>query len=239
MTSTGTQTFSPTAGSVGFYALRRCGIKRTEVEADHLATMEHAANLVLSDLATEQPNLWKVVLTAIQLTQGTAQYTLPANLLLVLNGYIRTTVGGTTYQDRVIYGVGREEYASYPVKALQAPPTVYWANRTVPIVLNLYPTPDANGPYTLFVYAIQQDDDVALAGAATFDLPYRYFKAFSDGLCKELALTYAPERVADLKMEYEGEDGRGGSKGRAQAQDREIIPMSLTPGLQRYYRNNG
>lgn len=233
MASTGVQNFSPSAGSVCFYALRRCGIKRTEVETDHLVTFEHAANLVLSDLATEQPNLWKVTLLSTPLVQGIAQYTMPANILLVLNAYLQTTNGGTTNTDRVLYGVSREEYSSYPIKKLQQPPTVYWADRVAPIVLNLYPAPDNNGPYTLFIYGIQQDDDVALAGAATFDLPYRYFKAFSDGVCYELALTYAPERSQELGMVYTA------SKQRAQTQDREMVPFVITPGLSRYWASNG
>lgn len=233
MASTGTQAFNPSAGDLGLYALRRCGIDRTAVSADHLVDMALAANLVLSDLSTEEPNLWRVTLTSILLVQGTTQYTLPANLLMVLNCYIRTVVGGTINQDRVVYGVSRDEYSSYPNKQLQQPPTVYWADRVVPIVLNLYPAPDQNGPYTLFVYAIQQDDDVAVAGGATLDLPYRYLKAFSDGLSKELALTYAPERVQQLSLEYQA------SKLRAQTNDRENTPLFITPGLNRYYRTNG
>jgi len=235
LASTGAQAFNPSAGSVCFYALRRCGIKRTAVEVDHLVTFEHAANLVLSDLSTEQPNLWKVTLLSTPLIQGTVQYTMPANILLVLNCYIRYGVGGIN-NDRIIYGVSRDEYSSYPNKLLQQPPTVYWVDRTAPIVLNIYPAPDGNGPYTLFVYGIQQDDDVALAGAATFDLPYRYFKAFSDGVCYEMALTYAPERSEELGVVYHGVDGKGGSKGRAQAQDRENVPLSIVPSFSRYWQ---
>ncbi len=203
---------------------------------DHLVTFEHAANLVLSDLSTEQPNLWKVALLSTPLVQGTIQYTMPANILLVLNAYVRSVVGGTINQDRIIYGVSRDEYSSYPNKQLQQPPTVYWVDRVAPIVLNIYPAPDGNGPYTLFVYAIQQEDDVSLAGAATFDLPYRYFKAFSDGVCYELSLTYAPERSEELGIVYHGVDGHGGSKGRAQAQDRENVPLSIMPAMASYWR---
>jgi|SRR6185437_2164307 len=235
MASTGTQAFNPTSGDLGLYALSRCGIKRTEVEASHLADMAMAANLVLSDMATMEPNLWKVTLLSTPLVQGTVQYTMPRNALIILNAYIRTTNAGFN-SDRIIYGVSRDEYSSYPNKALQAQPTVYWANRTVPIVLNLYPAPDARGPYTLFAYIVQQDDDSLLAGASTLDLPFRFLKAFSDGLCAELALTYAPERAKDLYIVYQGADGRGGSKDRALVQDRENVPLYITPALGRYYR---
>lgn len=235
MASTGTQTFNPPLGELGFFALSRCGVKRTAIDAAHLADVAMAANLVLSDLSTDQPNLWKTGLFSTPLVQGTIQYTMPAKVLIVLNCYWRVTRSGIQ-TDRVIYPVGREEYDAYPNKQLQQPPTVYWVERTEPIVLNIYPAPDGQGPYTLYVHAIERDDDAAVGAAAGLTLPFRFIKAFSDGLCKELALTYAPERVEQLKLEYEGMDGRGGSKMRAQVADREIVPLHIMPGLQRYYR---
>ena len=213
------------------YAFRRCGVPRAEVgrSPDHFPDLAMAGNLVLADLATEQPNLWKVTLIATSLTQGTTQYLLPANVLLALNFFIRTT-SNTVNQDRVIYEVSRSEYDAYPNKALQQPPTVVWVNRVVPIQLNLYPAPDQNGPYILFSHCVQQDDDAAVGANATLDLPYRMYKAYADGLAAELSLTYAPERAKDLAMVYEA------SKARAHTQDRENVPLFITPGLQRYYR---
>lgn len=229
MASSGTQTFNPTLGGLGLYALDRVGVRRAAVLPEHLANVAMAANLVLSDLSTEQPNLWKVVLNQVSLSQGTSAYTLPANVLLVMDCYIRTTAGGIN-QDRVLYPVSRSEYAAYPNKSLQEPPTVFWADRVAPVVLNLYPAPDGNGPYTLFYYAIQQDDDAVLTGAATLDLPYRFLKAFSDALIAELALTYDKENAVMFGTVAER------SRMRAQTQDREMVPLFITPGLQRYYR---
>jgi hypothetical protein len=234
MAASGTQTFNPAFGELGLYALARCGIKRPEVRSDHLTDVALAGNLVLADLSTEQPNLWRIGLFSTPLVQGTVQYTMPARVLIVLDCYMRTTNAGIQ-NDRVIYQVGRDEYDAFPNKLLQQPPTVYWVQRTEPIVLNIYPAPDAAGPYTLFVHAIERDDDAAVGAGATLTLPFRFLKAFSDGLCKEVALTYAPERVQQLKLEYEGMDGRGGSKARAQSADRETVPMHIAPGLNRYY----
>lgn len=229
MASTGTQSFNPSFADLGLYALSRCGVKRAAVNMDHMVDMSMAANLVLSDLSTEQPNLWKVVLNSVSLVQGTSNYTLPANVLITLGFYVRTSSGGIN-NDRVIYGVGRDEYDAYPNKALQEPPTVVWVNRVVPIQLNLYPTPDGNGPYTLFYHCVQQDDDVSMTSGATLDLPYRMFKAFSDGLVAELALTYDKSNASMFASVA------AASKQRAQTQDRENVSMFITPGLQRYYR---
>lgn len=228
MASTGTQTFGPAFGELGFYALARCGVKRPDVEAYHLADVAMAANLVLADLSTDQPNIWKSGIFSTPLVQGTIQYTMPARVLLVLNCFVRTTNAGIQ-NDRVMFPVGREEYDGFPNKLLQQPPSVYWVQRTEPIVLNLYPAPDARGPYTLFVHAIERDDDAAVGAAATLTIPYRFMKAFSDGLSAELALTYAPARAKDLWSLYEL------TKKRAQVADREMVPLHLTPGLARYF----
>lgn len=188
-----------------------------------------AANLVLGDWAIDQPNLWSVVLNSVPLVQGTTTYTLPANVLLVLDCFIRTTVSGVN-NDRIIYGVSRSEYAAYPNKLQQAFPTVYWEDRVVPIQLSLYPTPDGNGPYTLFYYAVQQDQDANLPGAATLDLPYRMYSPFADALAAKLALSYKPER-------YEMLDGVAQrSYSRARGSETESVPLYIVPGLNGFYR---
>lgn len=188
-----------------------------------------AANLVLSDWSLDEPMLWAVELISVPLTQGVTEYTLPANVLLVLDVFIRTTVNGVE-NDRIIYAASRSEYAAYPNKLMQAFPTVYWADRVVPVQMNLYPTPDQNGPYTMYVYCVQQDQDAVLGGAGTLDLPYRMMSVFADALAAKLALTYAPDRFTML----EGVATK--SYAIARMQESENVPMRITPGLNSYYR---
>ena len=188
-----------------------------------------AANLVLSDFSLDQPNLWAVDLGSIALVQGTTEYTLPSNVLMLLDCYVRKTVAGVQ-NDRIIYGVSRSEYSAYPNKQMQAYPTVFWADRVVPIQMSLYPTPDGNGPYTLFYYAVIQDDDAVLANSDTLTIPYRMQSVFADALAAKLSLSYAPERFTQL-------DGMAQrSYARARAQENENVPLYITPGLNSYYR---
>lgn len=229
MAVSATQNFNPTLGSIGAFALGRCNVRRTAIDVGHLADMAMAANLVLVDFAGDQPNLWSVILNSIPLVQGTTTYAYPANVLLVLDCYIRKTVGGVN-NDRIIYGVSRSEYASYPNKQQQAFPTTYWADRVVPLQTSLYPTPDGNGPYTLFSYVIQQDDDAVTTGAKQLDLPYRAMSAFADALAAKLALTYAPDRFALL----DGVAQRSYAK--LNGQENENVPLYVIPGLSGYYR---
>lgn len=193
--------------------------------------MAMAANLVLVDWSVDQPNLFGVVLNSIPLVQGTTEYTLPANILQVLDIFRRVTVNGVN-NDQIMYGVSRSEYAAYPNKAIQAPPTVFWADRVVPIQLSLYPTPDQNGPYTLFYYAIEQDQDAVVAGGAQLDTPYRMMSAFVDGLAAKLALSYPPP--APMTVDYLDKIAAR-SYAAARAQENESVPLFITPGLSSYY----
>lgn len=229
MATSGTYGFNPGLGSLGAYALGRCNVRRPAIDTSHLADVAMAANLVLGDWSVDQPNLWNVELVSVALTQGVTEYTLPANVLMVLDIFLRVTTNGVQ-NDRIIYGVSRSEYAAYPNKLLQDYPTVYWADRVVPIQVSLYPTPDQNGPYTMYVYCVQQDQDAALGAAGTLDIPYRMFSAFADALAAKLALTYAPDRFETLEAVAMK------SYAMARAQESEEVPLRITPGLNSYYR---
>lgn len=252
----GNQNFGPAFGAIGAYALRRVGVPRTSISVEHLEDVAMAANLVLSDWSTDQPNLWNVQINQFPLTQGLANYTLPTNVLLPLDFYVRTlqtptflldpngnliltpegapivtgTTGAGPPNDRILFGVSRTEYASYPNKTQQAPPNVVWVDRVQPIQVNIYQTPDGNGPYVLYYWAVMQPTDAVISGGVALDLPYRAFKAFTDALVAELSLTYKPDQAqafAQVAM---------GSKTRLNTQDREIVPLYITPSLSRYYR---
>lgn len=221
--------WNPDLGSLGAYALGRCGVRRPEIGVGHLVDVAMSANQVFSDWSVDQPNLWSVELTNIPLVQGTTTYTLPANLLLVLDCYLTVTHGGSIF-DRIIFGVSRTEYSSYPNKAHQAPPTVFWADRTEPVVLSLYPTPDGNATYMLHVYGVFRDADAALGAASQTSLPFRWVSAFTDALAAKLALTYAPDKYTMLQQVA------GASYGRGKAGENENVPLYITPSLQRYTR---
>ena len=56
--------------------------------------------------------------------------------------------------DFYLYPISRTEYAAQPDKESQARPTTFWFDRLVPPVLTFWQTPDSNGPYTLYYYAV-------------------------------------------------------------------------------------
>jgi hypothetical protein len=229
MATSGTHTFNPALASIGAYALGRCNVRRPEITTGHLADVAMAANLVLSDWSSDQPNLWAVQLNSISLVQGTATYTLPSDVLLVLDCYITTVIGGNN-NDRIIYGVSRTEYAAYPIKLEQAPPTVFWFDRVSPPTISVYPAPDGNGPYTLNYYSVIQDQDAVVGASTQLDLPYRQLSTFADALAAKLALTYAPDRFTMLSGVADK------SYARVRAGESENVSLYIVPGIGGYRR---
>ena len=202
MTSSGTYTFSLSNGDGVIDALERCGIQKAEMTANHFRTARRQLNLLLtSEWSNRQVNLWEVSLISQALTQGTATYTLPSNVVMVLDAYRSTTSGGIQ-TDIFMTPISRDDYASYPQKQTQAPPTVYWMNRQITPTMTLYPTPDNGGPYTLNMYVCTQIQDANIPSGETPDLPTRWFDALCAGLAYRLSRIYAPTLEQVRKTDY-------------------------------------
>lgn len=144
-------------------------------------------------------------------------------------------------QDRVIFPISRTEYADQPNKAQQAFPTTVWWNRapaTGGTTLNFWSTPDGNGPYTLYYYAMTQIQDVAIANAQTPDVPYRFLEAFAADLAARLSWKFPPSAPAiaagitiptlEAKAQHAWDNASG--------QDTENVPLFITPGMSGYFR---
>lgn len=228
----GTYNFSPSLGSLGAYALGRCGVRRAAITVDHLADLGMAANLILTEWQNDQPNLWLFQLGSVSLVQGTPTYTLPSTVVLVTDVYLTTNVGSPPPTDRILYAASRSEYAAFPNKLAQDPPTTWWFNRVVPPQISVYPSPDGNGPYTLNYWAVHQDQDAVIGGATGLDLPGRFLMPFADALAAELALTYAPDRAVALDAKAQR------SLAKAREQDAEQVTFYVMPGLNAYYRQH-
>jgi hypothetical protein len=156
-----------------------------------------------------------------------------AQSLVLENGancQIATQATGNTPLDFYLYPISRMEYAAQPSKTTQARPTTFWFDRIIPPQLTFWQTPDANGPYTLFYYAVVQQQDAVMANGVTLALPYRFYEAYASGLAARLARKYAPALAAELKAE-----ARQMWEEAAQ-QDVEQTPLYIFPGAQSYFR---
>lgn len=222
--------FNPTAGEILLTAFGRCQVRPTELTQTHLLLGQTAENLILSELSNLQPNLWEVELKSIPLQAGTATYSLPAEIVMITDLYIRYNPNTTTPIDRYIQPISRTEYAALPNKTQQGQPNQYWFNRGISPTVTFYFTPDNNGPYVARYYSVRQTQDVQLKDGDTVEIPFRWLEAFVSGVAWQLSKTYAPQLKDGLFADYQR------CLTYAQNQDVENVPMYITPGLGGYWR---
>lgn len=227
--SSGTNDFAPSNGELTLYAYGLAGIRRGEIEQQHLTDARLAVNIMLAEWGNDTPNLWKVDLIETPLVQGTATYSVDPATIMILDAYIRIDDGNGNPIDRIIWPISRTEYASMPNKDMQAPPTVFWFDRLLAPTVTLWQVPDNEGPYTLRYYRVTYIYDANLASGETPDIPNLWLAAFAYGLAARLAENYAPDR-ADRLMARANQ-----TLAKAQEQGTENVPLYLGPSLDRYF----
>lgn len=220
--------FNPSLGEMILESFGRIGIRPSEVTQQHMYHARISANLVLTEWSNLTPNLWEVGLQTAPLLQSTATYSVAAETVMILDAYI-TTTSGTDNTDRYILPISRSEYASYPNKAQEGFPTVYWFDRLISPTITLWPVPDDNGPYVLNYYSVRQTQDAVTSGAKTIEIPYRFLDAFAAGLAWRLSEKYAPQLETRMFEKMQ----RAWSI--ASVQDVENVSLFITPGLSGYY----
>jgi hypothetical protein len=186
-------------------------------------------NLLFVEWSNKQVNLFKVTLTSVPLVSGTAVYSVPANVIMVLDAYITRNAGTTQASDIYITPLSRTEYASISNKQVPGMPTQFWLDRLISPTITMFPVPDANGPYVLNYYSCIQMQDLNLAGGETPDIPYRWLDAFVAGLAHRLSRGYAP------KLEPQREKDAKEAWIVAATQDVENVNLSLAPSMRRYF----
>lgn len=232
MTTTGTYNFNPGLGELGLYALAMVQVPRPKITAEHMVNMRIAANLVLSEWSSRPLDLWEVALASVPLTQNISTYSVPSNVVMMLDAYIETPggVGGASPRGRVVTPIGRSEYAAYPQKKQQGPPTVYWFDRILAPTFTLWPVPDAGGPYTLNYYYVSRGQDAEISNGLTVDVPFGWLRAFASALAAELSVIYLPEAETVRRADAER------SFNIAAAFNVENVPFSISPDLSGYFR---
>jgi len=229
VTSTGTYDYSPAASNLVLGAFERCGIRATEITAQHMASALRESNLVQVKLANKQPNLWTEELYSVSLVEATATYTLNARLIAIVAAYITTTISSVS-QDRIIWPYSSFEYAAIPDKTQQAPPTCYWYNRKITPEISLWPVPDGAATYTLNLRVCRQIQDVGLASGTTLDMPYRWLDVFTADLAHRLSRIYAPDKEMMRKADADE------AWAVAATEDEERVPLFIQGNMQPYYQ---
>lgn len=230
MATSNTYDFNPAASDFVQNAYALCQVKRTELLQEHLVDARMHTNLMLSEWANRQVNLWTVDLVEVELEQGVKTYDVDPTTIAILDAYIRTEFDTANPVDRLIFSISRSDYAAMPNKEQQAPPTVFWFDRLIDPTITLWQVPDQDDTYRLRYYRCRQIQDTVLTNGRTVEIPYRWLDAFNWGLAARLAVIYAPNiaEALDARAERAWQF--------AAAQDTEKAPVYISPTLSSYYR---
>lgn len=159
------------------------------------------------------PASWKTLITipAQSYTAGITSWfevPIPVNA----RGYRIRETGGAMLDIRQIFNnnnvfdfnisnVSRYEYGTYPNKNLQSRPSVYYLDRQINPILNIWPTPAPQ--YNCLAYSYKKMmQDVALL-TDTVEVPAKMYPALIWGLSYYLAIKFNPQLADMAEAKYE------------------------------------
>ena len=172
MTTSGSTDFELDVSDYIEEAFERCGLEvRTGYD---LKTAKRSLNLMLGDWANRGLNQWTIEQTTVTLTQGTANYTLGASTIDVLDAVVRRD--GT---DISLERISRSEYINIPTKTTQARPSQFFVDRQIDPTLKLWPVPE-NSTDTVIIDKLVRIDD-ADTFINTMDIPFRFYPCLAAG----------------------------------------------------------
>ena len=201
-------------------AFERCGLEvRTGYD---LKTAKRSLNLMLADWANRGLNQWTIKQTTVNMVQGTAEYSLDASTIDILNAVVRRG-----NDDLSIERISRDQYLNIPDKTTSSRVSQFFVDRQVPPVLKVWPAPDNSTDQIIMDRLVRMDDFDAFNNTA--DLPFRFYPALAAGLADYISIKRSPQRVQLLKAVYEEELER------ALSEDRDRASFNIAPSLD-YYR---
>jgi hypothetical protein len=215
MTTSGTKTFTLDVTDLIEEAFERVG--QEVVTGYDAKSARRSLNLLLSEWANRGVHLWTIRQEVLPLTQGVAQYTLPAYVVDVLEMVLRRD-GVDIDMNRI----SRSEYLNFPNKAQQGRPSQFFFDRQISPEINPWQTPDRSTDELVFYYVGRIDDAGAFTN--TVEVPFRFYPALVAGLAYYLAIKRDPMRLQFLKGFYEEEMER------ATRDDTDRVPLRLVPG---------
>lgn len=173
-----------------------------------LRTARRSMNLMTIEWQNRGLNMWTIDEGSVPLAAGTAEYSLPADTIDVLDTFIRTGTGDAQ-SDRPLSRMSVSVYAGITNKTLSAAPLNVFIRRlrANPTAV-LWPVPDQGTVevpvYTLRYWRMRRVQDAG-NGVETPDVSFRFYPAMCAGLAYHIA-TKVPElehRIDMLKQQYD------------------------------------
>ena len=223
MTTSGTTAFDMDFTEIAEEAWERAG--REMRSGYDLRTARRSMNLMTIEWQNRGINMWTIDEGTLALTEGTSEYTLPADTIDLLEQQIRTGSGNVaTQSDLTISRISVSTYASIPNKLTQGRPIQVYIERLRDAPkINVWPVPD-NNDYVFYYWRMRRIEDAG-AGIQTSDMNFRFFPCIVAGLAYYIAMKI-PElmaRVPMLKEAYEEQFML------AAGEDREKASLRLVP----------
>lgn len=224
MATSGTTTFDLDLTEIAEEAWERAG--REMRSGYDLRTARRSLNLMLIEWASRGINMFTIDSGTVNLTQGTAEYDIPADTIDLMDFVIRTGAGNAATQaDLTISRISEPTYSSIPNKLSQGRPIQVWVRRLRdnPKIV-IWPVPDQDNYYQFVYWRMRRIEDAG-TGVETPDVNFRFYPALVAGLAYHLA-TKVPElmpRVQMLKEQYEEQYAL------AAAEDRDKSPVRFVP----------
>ena len=205
MATSGTYTFNLDLGDIVEEAFERAGlVVRSGYD---YRTARRSLDMLMLEWQNRGLNLWTVQEGTTSITAGTSRYALSADILDIIEAFVRTDAGSTTQQvDQPLSRISVSQYAHLSNKLTQAKPLQYWLEKDPgAIAFNLWPVPDDNETYTLVYYYMQRVEDAGAVASNNMDVPSRWLPALVAGLAYHIAIKKpeVSDRTAMLKELYE------------------------------------
>ena len=228
MSTSGTTTFNLDFAELAEEAWERAG--REMRSGYDLRTARRSMNLMTIEWQNRGINMWTIDEGYINLVQGVATYTLPADTIDLLDHVIRTGQGDPATQfDLTISRISVSTYASIPNKITQARPIQVWVQRLQPAPqITVWPVPNqgtVGDPYYIFHYWRMRRIQDAGTGANTEDVNFRFLPCLAAGLAYYIAMK-VPELMDRLPMLKQAYDEQFDL---AAGEDREKAPVRFVP----------
>ena len=195
MATSGTVTFRPNIEEIISESFERCGIDPQTRTGHHAKAARRSLNLLFSEFANRGINYWTVTQNTLTLSDGTANYTLPAGTIDILDAVIREDS-----TDQIVNRITLQEYNQIPNKTNEGKPSQYMIDRQYTPIIYFWLVPDKT--YTLNYWVMNQQEDITASNQDT-DIPYRWTDTICAGLATKLAMKYAPDKFQLLNEVYE------------------------------------
>jgi hypothetical protein len=194
MSTSGTYTWSPTVAEIIDEAFERARIDPATITVAQQLSARRSLNAILTDWANRDIHQWVIEQRTLALVAGTPSYTLPAEIIDVLDAVLRRSG-----KDTPMMPMGREEYLAIPDKTLRGRPDRYFTDRqAAAVVMKLWLVPE-NSTDTIIYNDFRRFQDIKADMTQNPDVVGRYIEALFAELAAKIAEKWGGERTTTDK----------------------------------------